>query len=1104
MALTSRTSLPRLVGCVGGLAFLFSGAASGQKLPPAKPVTILDITVADPSGKPVEGAYVMALPVQGAYRPFGGGRASDKIRSTVTGRDGKARLESLPPGPWNVTVHARGFVTRRQPRVASGPLAVRLEKGGSITGSVREGRGRRPVPGARVAVGGTVPLVGGWQEEATRNETTTDAKGRFRLDGIGGTPVTVVARATGFGPAERKARMGDDVELFLFPGATLIGTVRDDEGRPVKGATVRAEGDRPGRVTPGERTDAQGEFLMPGVQPAAYTVVARDGGRAPGIAAVVVEPEAEARVSIVLSEGGFVTGRTVDPDARPLAARLQLEVVDGHRLPASASDLMLATAAADGSFTLGPLPVGTIGIGVSAPRHAARSVDAAIVRRGTVDLGDVVLETGLVIRGRVKDKEGTGISGAGVRARLRRPGERSLVEATSEADGSYVVAGLQLGTYELTASLSGFATGRVTAVAGGDPVDLVLEAGGEIAGRVVDAAGQPAEDAILEAQRPDGEIAGFLGGSGSADEGDGRFVLRDMAAGRYVLQGRASGRGEASIAGVRVVACQRTDVGTLRLAGGGIVRGIVVDADGQGVPGATVVAERDRSLQSGELVDQTRSTGAFEIRGVPAGRVSVLAAHPAFATPKPVIAEVDPEKEPAPLRIVLLEGARVEGRALHRDGRPFASGKIRLSSLEPGAEGVWQEPSPVGPDGWFAVDHVGAGRTQVELLAPFAPGALAGITSREVVLQEGETATVDFSLRDVVVAGVVTRGAQPVPGVRVRLRMEGGSSLYGVSFVRGPEAVSGPPFLSATSREDGRYELLVFTPGRARVELDSAVGNQRYPGREAQVPDVDRFELDLEISETTVSGIVVDKGSADPVSNASVRLRRARSTTGPDGSFGVAAELGDQQLEVQAAGRKQAVVPLSVGVQGLSDVRVELERGLELRGRVVDSAGRPAPGVVVVVTDVAGRDLLGYLEALADGSFRFDGLGTGPYTLVAGADLPGWAVRGGIASGEEPVTLSLRPGGRIAVRVRDADGRPVEGHYPEVKRVGGLPVAMPGGWGTTDANGCVEIAAPAGMVEVEAAGRAQAGRGSVTVRAGETVPLEIVLTAAPQSKKENP
>ena len=355
-------------------------------------------------------------------------------------------------------------------------------------------------------------MTGGWEDEAIRNETTTDAKGRFRLDGIGRAPVGLVARAPGFDEARREARAGETVELFLFPGATLAGTVRDDEGRPVKGAAVRAEGDRPWRAPPTERTDARGEFRMAGVRPGEYTVVAREGGRAPGIAAVVVEPEAEARVSIVLSEGGFVTGRVVDPDGRPLAGRLRVEVARRARAA-------VLRERPDGRGREGrrhvrarPPPVGTLGIGVSAPRHATRRVEATIARRGrTVDLGDVALETGLVIRGRVRDGEGSGIDGASVRARLRRPGERSQGEATSEADGAYVVAGLKPGTYELTASRSGFASAHATAPAGGDPVDLVMEAGGEIAGRVVDAEGQPAEDATLGAERADETEAGGPG-----------------------------------------------------------------------------------------------------------------------------------------------------------------------------------------------------------------------------------------------------------------------------------------------------------------------------------------------------------------------------------------------------------------------------------------------------------------------------------------------------------------------------------------------------------------------------------------------------------------
>ena len=173
-----------------------------------------------------------------------------------------------------------------------------------------------------------------------------------------------------------------------------------------------------------------------------------------------------------------------------------------------------------------------------------------------------------------------------------------------------------------------------------------------------------------------------------------------------------------------------------------------------------------------------------------------------------------------------------------------------------------------------------------------------------------------------------------------------------------------------------------------------------------------------------------------------------------------------------------------------------MERGVELRGRVVDPAGRPVPSLEIVAAD-AGGDFAGSAYTLADGSFQIDGLGAQPYTLVTGGDLPGWAVRGGVTPGDEPVTLALRPGGRIAVRVLGADGRPVKDAYPEVQRVGGLAVVMPGGSGSTDASGFVEIGAPAGLLEIEAGIGAQTGQGTVTVRAGETSPLSVVLQAEP-------
>jgi hypothetical protein len=70
---------------------------------------------------------------------------------------------------------------------------------------------------------------------------------------------------------------------------------------------------------------------------------------------------------------------------------------------------------------------------------------------------------------------------------------------------------------------------------------------------------------------------------------------------------------------------------------------------------------------------------------------------------------------------------------------------------------------------------------------------LTGVASREIEVRDGETATVDFRLRDVIVAGQVARGAQATPGIRVTLMDRMGMAL-GYVGPPSPRAVpSGPP-----------------------------------------------------------------------------------------------------------------------------------------------------------------------------------------------------------------------------------------------------------------------------------------------------------------------
>jgi len=604
-----------------------------------------------------------------------------------------------------------------------------------------------------------------------------------------------------------------------------------------------------------------------------------------------------------------------------------------------------------------------------------------------------------------------------------------------------------------------------------------------------------------------------------ADGGEGRFTLHDVAAGEYDLEASAPAQGHATSSGVRVSAGRPTDVGSLVLARGGIVRGAVVDTEGRGIPGAAVTADRDVSRATNDYASQTDSAGSFEIRGVPAGRLLVRASHPSFAPGRPVEAEVDPEKELVPVRLVLPKGGRVEGRVRHRDGRPFGDGLVQVMSAESASGGAHLPPVAPGPDGGFVFEHLPLGRADVYVMAYApprpgrAPGAieLSGIARRQVDVSDGETEALDIDLRDVIVFGRVTSAGQPAPAVRVSAQVGPRLMSYGGQSLPVPPAPSGPPPLAATTREDGSYELTVFEPGQGRVGLRATLTGQEYPWREVSVPDLDRYELDLELPGAVVSGIVVDAESGEGLRDSRVGLQStaaaagrrsppSSTSSGPDGRFSLAADPGEYRIDATLAGRPSVEQAISVGPSGLTDVRLALARGGAIVGVVQDAAGRPLSDVELSAHPVDESTAYAqevWAESRPGGAFRLEGLRPEPYVVVAGSSVAGYVVRSGVKPGAEPLTLTLQRG-RIALRVLGEDGQPVPGASATVVGVDGVQAFLPGNpIPVTDPGGATELAAPPGRVEVLVQFVGQVARGTVNVRPDETVALTVTLRPAP-------
>ena len=427
--------------------------SAARRTPPAPATPALEGTVRTPDGKPIANALVLAQPiVMSSFRePALVGRTDSSGRFRITAASGRAH---------EVRVEAAGWAAAALKDVRPGaPVSVTLQKGSAIEGIVRDGNTSAPVAGAIVEARDTMSRVHAmWEPDAGIVRTRTDERGRFRIEGLTRGLHHVSARLRGYGRGGRsEVPAGGRVDLYLFPGATVTGIVRDADGRPVARAALRLESESRGFGPSGGpvvSSGPDGRFEVTGINPGTYRAVARHPDFAPGwVGGITVDRGAEADVEVVLARGVPVTGRLVAGEDKPVPGRIGVEETERHRVPFGLDDRLSAEAGADGRFTL-TLPPGSYALAVVAPGYTPKRIDVEAAGDG-IDVGDVPLEPGLVIRGRVRDRAGRPIADAqvfGHQARMMGGGWAGRTEARSDAEGAFVLGGLTQGLYGLQVS----------------------------------------------------------------------------------------------------------------------------------------------------------------------------------------------------------------------------------------------------------------------------------------------------------------------------------------------------------------------------------------------------------------------------------------------------------------------------------------------------------------------------------------------------------------------------------------------------------------------------------------------------------------------------
>jgi hypothetical protein len=803
-----------------------------------------------------------------------------------------------------------------------------------------------------------------------------------------------------------------------------------------------------------------------------------------------------------------------------VAGRVTIVEADGIAPPVSIAPTLAADAGADGRFRLDTVPPGSYVLSATAPGYGARRAEIVVGGRQRVaDLGDVTLETGLVIRGHVREATGTPVAEARVSAFRDRSMGEDRGEGRTSADGTFAVGGLRAGTYRLTVFAPGHAMGDREVEAGTDGVEFVLETAGSLTGSVVDDRGQPVDAFRVQARMPPptptaGGARVMMGPprSESISSPDGRFVVDEVAPGTYVVEVSAPERANATVTNVKVAAGTATDMGRIVLGAGGIVRGSVVDAAGAPIAAAVVTVQGiGRTFAFGPTTAPeavTDAGGTFEMRGVASGPIQVTARHPSFAESR-ASAEVDAAKDPPEVRIVLLQGGRIEGRARRRDGTAVA-GAVNVFSRRSGASFSPNSMTPISPDGTFVVEHVAAGTVNVVLMEG-SGGQLTSSKEREVELIEGQTSTVEFVPRDILVTGRVTRAGAAAGNLRLRVFGDHFNAMMMVGGATAP-AAPGPQRMTAVTREDGSYEMLVDEPGKGTIRVETVDGAVSYPTQRVEFPDADTFAFDIALPAAVVAGLVVDRETDQPLPKANVVAMSARpdpnsrfgtaavsnAISAADGRFRLEVEPGEYKLSARAEGFSGETITVTVGESGSSDVRLALSRGLSIRGRVVDARGQGLGSLRIgaVTGDVENPRWGGMAMSMPDGTFEIAGLAAGDFTLSASSELGFFALRPGVAAGTADVTLTLRRGGRVVVSALGPDGAPVRGASASVRRVSGTVAWGIGAMMPTDARGNTELNVPVGSVELRVTKEGGLeGFATVAVSEGATIPVEVTLAA---------
>lgn len=698
-----------------------------------------------------------------ADRPVGGATVvidSQPQRTVTTEDDGSFSVDGLTARDYEVTAsHTSGVAGPVTARLStySDPVVLRLVSPGQVTVRVIDAATREPIGNAQVEV--RAPIVA---------EASTGDDGIANLSPVVRGHWNVVAHAANHARAHGAVIIGDSpasLTLTMETGFTVHGRVVDESGAPVPSARVWAlsSSDWTDGVSPerdGTTSADDGSFTLTGLAMGTYRLWARARGFAPGSsAAITVGPRAE--VTITLAAAATLRGRVVYMDGRPAASAVVHAFL--------ANDTATTHTADDGSFLMTDLPRTKLKVLGRTDDASCWSVPVDL----TGGSGEVTLRLDLsaFVAGLVVDSAGDPIEAAQIDIELVEPGSRFVRSELTDGAGQFRIGGLPEGDYKIVATRPGIdpsSAQEPVRAHTGTSVRIVLGSPGALKARVTFQDGSSPE--LITARLGEGN-------QGRAFT-DGKIQISAVAPGQYDLRIEGAEIVPRDAVRVTVAENRETDLGTIVVERGRNVDGVVVDRNGAPVAGAEIVAApallgtgiaadsgtRAPALQSEIKRATSNASGTFQLRGLAATPLTVVASHSAIGRSQP---ETLTPSATGPLRLILNATGSIDG-TMTLNGGPVPG----MVAAQPHVSPLAMSVVVAGKDGDFHFDRLAPGIYSVSAIAgdplsgaPFTPARVevaSGSPTRITLAAARGDRTLRVTTKERSVVFATTEPLQPV------------------------------------------------------------------------------------------------------------------------------------------------------------------------------------------------------------------------------------------------------------------------------------------------------------------------------------------------------